>query len=108
VILLALAVGAGVCLHFYLRKSPIERQFDRITEGMTPGDVYAYLGDPSGPVNTEGLGGPAFSGDAWDTSDGTIFIVYENGRVIEKGWVSSSRATGPVQKLLEMIMPFLR
>lgn len=102
-ITLTLLVGGGVCLHYYLRKSPIERQFDLITEGMTPGDVQVLLGERFGPVLTTDLG-PSFSGDCWETADGTIFVIYEHGRVVEKGWVNSNRASSPLQKLLEQVM----
>jgi hypothetical protein len=107
-LVLTLLIGGGACLHLYLRKSPIERQFDRIIDGMTPSEVHSLLGEGSSPLDTEPLGSPSFTGDCWETADGTIFVVYENGRVIEKGWVSSKQMAGPMQKLLDEIVSLFR
>lgn len=107
VFVLALAIGGAVCLFAYLRKTPIERQLDRVVLGMKPNEVEAILGERFGPVDTEYLGSH-YSGDSWNTAEGMIFVIYEDGQVIEKGWVSARVRSGPIQWILDSIYSLFR
>jgi hypothetical protein len=97
---LILLVAVGVCLAAYFRKTPIERQLERVAVGMSPTEVEAILGPPTAPIDSSALG-PGFSAQGWDTVQGTIFVIYESDQMVEKGWVSGRPS--PFRSLLEAI-----